>query len=76
VITIKADRSVCQGYGNCVLADPHLFDVDDEGLVVLSSQTVGQKVSRRPSGPPTTARAKRSPSSRTTDRGRLKGALS
>jgi ferredoxin len=40
MITIKADRDVCQGYGNCVLADPDLFDVDDEGLVVLSSETV------------------------------------
>jgi ferredoxin len=40
MITVKADRSVCQGYGNCVLADATLFDVDDEGLVVLSRATI------------------------------------
>ncbi|MFC4948728.1 ferredoxin [Pseudonocardia sp. GCM10023141] len=40
MITIKADRDVCQGYGNCVLADSTLFDIDDDGLVVLSSHTV------------------------------------
>ena len=41
MITVKADRDVCQGYGNCVLADAALFDIDDEGLVVLSSETIG-----------------------------------
>ena len=39
--TVKADRDICQGHGNCVLADPDLFDVDDEGLVVLSTETIG-----------------------------------
>ncbi|MDT7708914.1 MAG: ferredoxin [Pseudonocardiales bacterium] len=41
MITVKADRDLCQGHGNCVLADATLFDVDDQGLVVLSSETVG-----------------------------------
>ncbi|WP_250282816.1 MULTISPECIES: ferredoxin [unclassified Frankia] len=40
MITIRVDRDVCQGYGNCVLADPEIFDVDDDGLVVLSQATV------------------------------------
>lgn len=40
MMKIIADRDVCQGYGNCVLADPDLFDVDDDGLVVLHSETV------------------------------------
>jgi Ferredoxin len=43
MITIRADRTVCQGYGNCVLADPDTFDVDDEGLVVLRRETVGDE---------------------------------
>jgi len=29
------DRSKCQGYGNCVIAAPDVFDVDDSGHVVL-----------------------------------------
>ena len=41
MITVKADRDVCQGHGNCVLADSALFDIDDDGLVVLSSDTIG-----------------------------------
>lgn len=40
MIRVIADREVCQGYGNCVLADPDLFDIDDEGLVVLNAETV------------------------------------
>lgn len=40
MIRITADRAVCQGYGNCVLADPGRFDVDDDGLVVLKADTV------------------------------------
>jgi ferredoxin len=29
------DRGTCQGYGNCVIAAPDVFDVDDSGHVVL-----------------------------------------
>jgi ferredoxin len=29
------DRVRCQGYGNCVIAAPDVFDVDDCGHVVL-----------------------------------------
>lgn len=29
------DRVRCQGYGNCVVAAPDVFDVDDSGHVVL-----------------------------------------
>ena len=39
--TIKADRGTCQGYGNCVIAFPAAFDVDDEGLVVVKQDHVG-----------------------------------
>ncbi|WP_084223761.1 ferredoxin [Mycolicibacterium holsaticum] len=37
---VKADRSRCQGYGNCVLAAPQIFGVDDEGLVTVLRQNV------------------------------------
>lgn len=50
MITIKADRAVCQGYGNCVLADPDTFDIDDDGLVVLHRESVdddGRAAARR-----------------------------
>jgi ferredoxin len=40
MIRIKVDRGVCQGYGNCVLASPDTFDLDDDGLVVLRDEQV------------------------------------
>jgi ferredoxin len=32
---VLLDRMKCQGYGNCVIAAPDVFDVDDSGHVVL-----------------------------------------
>jgi ferredoxin len=32
---VHVERSTCEGYGNCVSACPGIFDLDDEGLVVL-----------------------------------------
>jgi ferredoxin len=32
---VVADRDVCVGAGNCVLAAAGIFDQDDEGLVVV-----------------------------------------
>lgn len=32
---ISADRSRCQGWANCVAAADDVFDIDDDGLVVL-----------------------------------------
>lgn len=34
---IEADRGVCIGAGNCVLAAEDVFDQDDEALVVVLS---------------------------------------
>jgi ferredoxin len=31
---IRADRKLCQGYGNCSSNVPNLFGSDEEGLVV------------------------------------------
>jgi ferredoxin len=30
-VTLVIDTDKCQGHGRCVLANPDLFDVDDEG---------------------------------------------
>lgn len=30
---IKADRKLCQGYANCVMAAEDYFDIDDTGVV-------------------------------------------
>ncbi|MEV0196326.1 (4Fe-4S)-binding protein [Nonomuraea sp. NPDC050691] len=35
---IKADTSLCVGSGQCVLAEPAVFDQDDDGIVVLLTQ--------------------------------------
>jgi ferredoxin len=40
MISIKVDREVCQGYGNCVLALPSVFDIDETGQVILLQETV------------------------------------
>jgi len=42
MITVKVDRGVCQGYGNCVLAAGDTFDLDDDGVVTLRAEQVGE----------------------------------
>ena len=32
---LKADFEACQGYANCVDAAPDVYDIDDDGVVVL-----------------------------------------
>lgn len=32
---VRADRDVCQGYANCVMAAPDYFDLDDDGKVIV-----------------------------------------
>ncbi|GAA4057109.1 MULTISPECIES: ferredoxin [Actinomadura] len=34
-MSISADRDRCIGSGQCLLSAPHVFDSDDEGLVVV-----------------------------------------
>lgn len=43
MISIKVDRSTCSGFGNCVLAAEDVFAVDDDGLVVLKLDSVGDE---------------------------------
>jgi ferredoxin len=33
--TVKADFEACQGYANCVAAASDVFDIDDDGIVIL-----------------------------------------
>ncbi|WP_213576485.1 ferredoxin [Rhodococcus sp. USK13] len=39
---IHADRDKCEGYGNCVMAAPDLVDLDDDGVVVVVRERVGE----------------------------------
>jgi 3-phenylpropionate/trans-cinnamate dioxygenase ferredoxin reductase subunit len=32
---VKADLEACQGYANCVVGAEDVFDIDDDGVVVL-----------------------------------------
>lgn len=40
MISVHVDRSLCQGFGNCVLAESAVFDIDDEGLAVVDEAAV------------------------------------
>lgn len=32
---LLADFEACQGYGNCITGAPDVYDIDDDGKVVL-----------------------------------------
>jgi ferredoxin len=32
---VKADGGLCQGYANCIVDAGEIFDLDDEGLVIV-----------------------------------------
>jgi ferredoxin len=40
VPVVRADQNMCQGYANCVLQADDVFDVDDDGTVVLLRTTI------------------------------------
>jgi ferredoxin len=37
---VKADLGACQGYANCVVGAEDVFDINDDGVVVLLKTTV------------------------------------
>ncbi|MDP9392532.1 MAG: ferredoxin [Actinomycetota bacterium] len=37
---LKADFGACQGYANCVDAAPEVYDIDDDGVVVLLKEHI------------------------------------
>lgn len=40
MIKVTANRETCEGFGTCVLAAETVFDLDDEGLVVVKEEMV------------------------------------
>lgn len=40
--TLKADLVLCQGYANCVVAAGDVYDIDDDGKVVLLKTEVAE----------------------------------
>lgn len=38
MIAVSVDPVRCQGYGNCVSADPETFDLDDSGLALVLTE--------------------------------------
>ena len=40
---LKADFEACQGYANCVDAAPEVYDIDDDGVVVLLRKQISDE---------------------------------
>ena len=40
---VKADFGACQGYANCVMAAPSVYDIDDDGTVVLLKAEISEE---------------------------------
>jgi ferredoxin len=40
---LKADFGACQGYANCVDAAPQVYDIDDDGVVVLIREEITEE---------------------------------
>lgn len=38
---LKADLDACQGYANCVVGAEDVYDINDDGIVVLLKTAVG-----------------------------------
>jgi ferredoxin len=43
VAVLKADFGACQGYANCVDAAPEVYDIDDDGVVVLLREQISDE---------------------------------
>ena len=37
---VSTKQGLCQGYGNCVMAEPRVFDLDGDGYVTLLVEDV------------------------------------
>jgi ferredoxin len=40
---VVIDRDACMGSGNCVFWAPAVFDLDDDGVAVVSSNSAGRE---------------------------------
>jgi ferredoxin len=43
VPVLKADFGACQGYANCVDGAPDVYDIDDDGVVVLLKERITEE---------------------------------
>lgn len=39
---VRADAGACQGYANCVIGADDVFDIDDDGVVVVLRDTIDE----------------------------------
>jgi ferredoxin len=39
---VKADAGLCQGHANCIVEAGEVFDLDEDGLVVLLKERIGE----------------------------------
>jgi ferredoxin len=44
MIKVEANRETCEGFGTCVLAAESVFDLDDDGLVVVKVELVADEL--------------------------------
>lgn len=44
---VKADLQACQGYANCVIGADDVFDIDDDGVVVVLKAAIPESDRRR-----------------------------
>jgi ferredoxin len=44
MIRVQANRDTCEGFGTCVLVSETLFDIDDEGLVVVKQDLLADEL--------------------------------
>lgn len=44
---VKADLEACQGYANCVVGAEDVFDIDDDGTVIVLKATVAETDRKR-----------------------------
>lgn len=42
MIRIAADLDKCEGYANCVISAPDIYDIDDDGKVVILRATIDE----------------------------------
>jgi len=42
-LTVKIDRLICVGFGDCIEVDPTPFEFDDEGIATLRKELNGME---------------------------------
>lgn len=42
MLQVHIDTGKCEGFGNCVMADPDSFDIGDDGKVIALRTTAGE----------------------------------